>query len=85
MNAEFQIPKWLGNGAEESANFAVRKSVITGKTQILDNKVWREAESTENEMILEILRIGNEVEALRAKKIGEKHVRFWKTTTRTAR
>ena len=77
-NAEFQIPKWLANSAEESANFAVRKTVITGTT-----KISYEVDQSENEMILEILRIGNEIETMRAQKAGGRNVRFWKTTSRT--
>jgi hypothetical protein len=84
-NADFQIPLWLGSGAQESATFAVQHKVITGTTMIAGSKLSREAEITENEMIMELLRIGNEIEGLRARKIGERYVRFWKTTTRTTR
>ncbi|MCL2371471.1 hypothetical protein FWC63_01870 [Candidatus Saccharibacteria bacterium] len=84
-NAEFQIPQWLGSGASESATFAVQQTKMTSTTMITGSKIAREAEITENEMIMEILHIGNEIEALRVQKIGERNVRFWKTTTRTAR
>jgi len=84
-NADFQIPLWLGSGAQESATFAVQQKVVTGKTMIEGSKIAREATISENEMIMELLRIGNEIEGLRARKIGETHVQFWKTTTRTTR
>ena len=69
LNQEFQIPQWRATSEEPGATFTVQ----------------REAELAENEMILEILRIGNEIEMMRVQKIGEKHVRFWKAATRTTR
>ncbi|MCL2001837.1 hypothetical protein FWG76_00320 [Candidatus Saccharibacteria bacterium] len=83
MKTEFQIPNWQATSAEPTAAFAVQKTAISGKTVIMPGQATREAVVSENDMILEILRIGNEVEALRVKKIGEKHVWFSKTT-RTA-
>lgn len=73
-NTEFHIPEWKTTSAEAGAVVAMQRSV---KTET------REATQSENEMILEILKIGNEIEALRTRKIGEKYVEFRKTTTRT--
>ena len=82
-NQEFLIPVSQAMVDEMAARFSVQKTVTTGQTVIDSGVVAREVEVSENEMILEILKIGNEVEALRVRKIGEKHVRFWKTTPRT--
>jgi hypothetical protein len=90
-NQEFRIPSWQATASEASvsaptsagASLTVQKTVITGKTVINPELMPREVMQSENEMILEILKIGNEVEALRVRKIGEKYVEFRKTTTRT--
>ncbi|MDR0980118.1 MAG: hypothetical protein LBM12_03155 [Candidatus Nomurabacteria bacterium] len=87
-NQEFQIPRWqatadfavagLASGAM-MADFGVQGGAnlaASGKS---------EAERPENELILELLRIGNEIETMRMQKIGASYVEFYKTTTRAAR